>query len=168
MIPPNTLICGQKPCIASITPKNSDTPMKDAKSKIYKFSPSGLTTQNRIMVVIPLFDSHSYNYSNMSLMYRKNKESDFMPADCVTSHKPAWLFHRNTCYMFLNHFCEVKVSSGENSSQHKFGVDSLLFYKCNHGISELKLTFGCYSKTCVCSFQRVIEVCYITGQIAKR
>ena len=166
VIPPNTLSHEHKPCVASITLENSE-PEKDAKSKIYKFSPSDLTTQNRIMVVIPLFDSHSYDYSNLTLMYRKDKESEYMPADRVRDHQPSWLFYRNTCYIFLNHFSWFKISFRHRSHQHKLGVDSLLFYKCNCGISELKLTFGCFNETCECSFKHLIQVCYMPGQIVK-
>ena len=158
VIPPNTLGHFQKSCI---TPESHDTPRKDAKSKIYEFSPSGLVMQNRIMVIIPLFDSHSYNSNNMTLMYRENKTSDFVCTKNMTDDKPTWLFHRNTCYLFLNHFCGIyvsQVSSGKDSKQ-SLELEALLFYKYTEGIVELKLTFGCYNVSSSCSRKRVIEVC---------
>ena len=128
VVPPNTRGHMQEPCMAYITPKIHGTTIKDAKSKVYEFSPSGLETQNRMMIVIPLLDCHTYDYNNMTLMYRENSRSDFIPADTMKDHKPTWLFHRNTCYLFLNHFCEAyikQVGTGENSLQ--IALDALLF-----------------------------------------
>ena len=162
VIPPNTLNWMQKPCTASITAKCHNTATTDAKSKIYEFSPSGLETQNRIMVVFPLFDSHYYDYRNMTLMYRENIKSDFICAKSMIDHKPTWLFHRNTCYLFLNHFCEAyikQVGSGEDSCQ--ITLDALLFYKQSEKDLKLKFTFGCYDEKSACSCKCVIEVCFL-------
>ena len=148
--------------MAYITPKSHNTAIKDAKSKVYKFTPSGKVAQNRMMIVIPLFDSRNYDYENMTLIFRKNSTGDFIRADSIANHKPTWVFHRNTCYLFLNHFCEAyikQVGSGENSLQ--ITLDALLFYKQSEKDLKLKLTFGCYNSSCVCSSKQVIQVGFL-------
>ena len=159
VIPPNTLGHKETPCMASITTESPGTYIEDAKSKIFEFGPSGFQSQNRMMVVFPLFGSHSYDYNNMTLMYKENKTSEFIDAATMTHHKPSWLFHRNTCYVFLNHFSCVYVRSTRRG-QHGSTLyrDSLLFYKYNQQSFKLKLTFGCYDETCVCSSTEVFQV----------
>ena len=162
VIPPNTLEHASS-CMASIRSKRHDTPQPDALSEIYEFTPSGLMTQNRIMFVIPLYKRHSYDHQNMTLMYRENNTSDFMCADSMIDHKPTWLFHRNTCYLFLNHFCGLYVTeedSGQNSHKQAFSLESLLFYKYSAEVLELKLTFGCYNESSECSRKQMIQVIY--------
>ena len=159
VIPPNTLGYTLK---ASITPESHNPSRPDAMSKIYEFSPSGLTTQNRLMVVFPLFKSHSYDDNNLTLMYRKEETSDFMHADSMADDKPTWLFHRNMCYIFLKHFCGMYVTrAGPGQESNQIVLDTVLFYKFSENKKELnlKLTFGCYNEDSVCSCNRVIEVC---------
>ena len=160
VIPPNTRGHNETPCMASITIESPSTYIEDAESKILEFGPSGFQSQNTIMVVLPLFGSHSYDYNNMTLMYRENETSEFIDAATMTHHKPSWLFHRNTCYLFLNHFCGVYVKGTRRPRQHRSTLycDSLLFYKYNQKSFELKLTFGCYDETCVCSSTEVFQV----------
>ena len=158
VIPPNTLCYTQ---VASITPENHIPSRPDAMSKIYEFSPSGQTTQNRLMVVIPLFKSHSYDYNNLTLMYRKNQTSDFMHADSMADDKPTWLFHRNMCYIFLNHFCGTYVTQvGSGQESHQIILETLLFYKYSGKDLNLKLTFGCYNDESTCSRKHIIQVCF--------
>ena len=130
-------------------------------SKIYKLCPSGLTTQNKIMFVIPLFASHHYDYDNMTLMYQQDGNSPFVDADELLAHKPTWLFYGNKCYVFLNHFCKIYVSKIKNSSGKKakcISSESLLFYKLTDRILELITTFGCYNEESKCSSKKIKEV----------
>ena len=138
-------------------------------SKIYEFSPSGLRTQNRMMFVIPLLDSHHYDYNNMTLMYRENNIQEFRDANLEKDHKPTWLFHRNSCYIFLNHFCQIYVFEQMKQNILQFcccitpresvQIESLLFHKYDGTTLELKLVFGCYDRNCVVFHQNVKNVC---------
>ena len=161
-VPPNSLPADLTPCMASVLPKKwQGSPPKDAMSKIYEFIPNGLTIQNKIMFVIPLFASHHYDYDNMTLMYRQDRHSQFVDADELKVHKPTWLFYGNECFVFLNHFCEAfvhvkKYNSGRTVKY--FTLESLLFYKQTKNILELVTTFGCYEKTSICSRETIIQV----------
>ena len=161
-IPPNSLPAHVTPCRASVSPEEwQGSRPKNAMSKIYEFSPSGLTTQNNIMFVIPLFDSHQYEYDNMTLMYQQDSHCQFVDADDMKVHKPTWLFYGNKCYIFLNHFCKMYVSKKKNISGRKvksISLESLLFYKQDGKNLELVTTFGCYSGKSVCSSKKVEQV----------
>ena len=149
-------------------------PKTNQMSKIYEFSPSGLQMQNRIMVVIPLLEAHSYDYDNMTLMYREDKTCEFRRADRLKKHKPTWLFHRNSCYLFLSHFCGTYVADQgreEGSFVYRFCccfcemegkryLDTLLFYKYQEKTLELLVTFGCYNEKSSCSTSHVKKVFY--------
>ena len=161
-IPPNSLPAHLTSCMASVSPKKwQGPPQKHALSKIYEFSPSGLTTQNKLMFVIPLFDSHHYDYDNMTLMYRQDRHSQFVDADELKVHKPTWLFYGNECFVFLDHFCEGQISEKKLASggRVKFiTLESFLFFKQTDNILELVTTFGCYERTSICSCEKVIQV----------
>ena len=161
-IPPNCLPAHVIPCRASVAPEECQgSPQKNTISKTYEFSPSGLTTQNKIMFVIPLFDSHHYDYDNMTLMYQHNKHSQFVDANNMKANKPTWLFYGNKCYVFLNHFCKMYVAIKKNSSGRKvksIALETLLFYKQTGKILELITTFGCYNGKSICSCKEVKQV----------
>ena len=161
-IPPNSLPAHVAPCRASVSPEECQgSRPKNAMSKIYEFSPSGLTTQNNIMFVIPLFDSHQYEYDNMTLMYQQDSHCQFVDADDMKVHKPTWLFYGNRCYIFLNHFCKIYVEKKPNSSGREVDsltVEALLFYKQTGKILELVTTFGCYNEKSICSSNNVKQV----------
>ena len=161
-IPPNCLPAHVAPFRASVSPEECQgSRLKNAMSKIYELSPSALTTQNNIMIVIPLFDSHQYEYDNMTLMYQQDRHCQFVDADDIKVHKPTWLFYGNKCYIFLNHFCKLYVAKRKNSSGKKVKsiiVESLLFYKQTGKILELVTTFGCYNGKSVCSCKEVKQV----------
>ena len=143
--------------MAYITLESHTTHRNHAMSKIYNFSPSDLKTQNRMMVVFPLFDSHSYDYNNMTLMYRENEASDFVCADSLTNHRPTWLFHRNFCYLFLNHFCSFYAHM-PGQKEDSIRPETILLYKHTGERLQPKLTFGCLKEECCVSFKNVIKV----------
>ena len=161
-IPPNSLPAHVAPCRASVSPEEClGSHLKNAMSKVYEFSPSGLTTQNNIMFVIPLFNSHQYDYDNMTLMYQQDEHYQFVDADDMKLHKPTWLFCGDKCYVFPNHFCKMHVAKKKDSSGRKvksITLESLLFYKKAGKILELVTTFGCYNEKSVCSTKEVKRV----------
>ena len=160
-IPPNTLPAHDTLCTASVsTAECHGIPLEHPMSKIYDFSPSGLTTQNKIMFVIPLFDSHHYDYDNMTLMYQEDRHSQFVDAGKLKVHKPTWLFYGNKCYVFLKHFCKIYAARKKSSNKKVKCVDveSLLFYKQTGRILELVTTFGCYNGKSDCSIKNVKQV----------
>ena len=161
-IPPNSLPAHVAPCRASVSPEECQgSHQRNAMSKIYEFNPSGLTIQNNIMFVIPLFDSHQYEYDNMTLMYQQDRHCQFVDADDMKVHKPTWLFYGNKCYIFVNHFCKMYVSKKKNISGRKvksITLESLLFYKQDGKNLELVTTFGCHNKKSVCSTKKVEQV----------
>ena len=150
------------PCRASIAPEECHgTALEGAMSKIYEFSPSGFTIQNKIMFVIPLFDSHHYDYDNLTLMYRKDRHSEFVDANELEVHKPAWLFYGNRCYIFLDHFCGIHVGKQTNDSGQEvkcITLNTLLFYKQTDRFLELITTFACYNKKSTCSYKKLTTV----------
>ena len=151
----------EAPCTASVLPEDwVGSSLQHAMSKMYEFNPSGLTTQNKIMFVIPLFDSHHYDYDNMTLMYQEDRQSQFVDADEMKVHKPTWVFFGNKCCIFLNHFCKIYVTKRKGSGKKVKYVDvqSLLFYKQTEGILELVTTFGCYKRKSPCSTEKVTKV----------
>ena len=130
-----------------------------AMSKIYELSPSGFEAENEIMFVIPLFDSHNYDYDNMTLMYREDRGREFFDADDMKNHKPTWVFHGNICYVFLNHFCGIYVKmNSSNTELNSITLQSLLFYKLENRTLELVTTFGCYNRDSSCSNMKVTQV----------
>ena len=162
-IPPNTLPAHDTLFCRTASVSTAEChgiPLEHPMSKIYEFSPSGLTTQNKIMFVIPLLDCHHYDYDNMTLMYQEDRHSQFVDADELKVNKPTWLFYGNKCYVFLNHFCKIYVTKRKGSSKKvKYvGVKSLLFYKQTDGILELLTTFGCYNRKSQCSTEKVTKV----------
>ena len=169
VIPSNT-VDAENACEATITPKSHSKHRKDAMSKIYEFRPSRVNTKNRMMFVFALFNQHTYDYSNMTLMYRADEDSDFVCVDHMKDPKPTWLFHRNTCYLFLNHFCQVYVKLQIRlildwlfccgTQPPLIPVDCLLFYKHVGNNLKLRLTFGCYHEKCYNSHRNVTEVCF--------
>ena len=159
---------------ACATPRRETILVTNAMSKVYKFSPSG-PTEHRVMCVIDLFDSHNFDYNNMTVMCKRDEDRDFRQADSLKDDKPIWLFYRNTCYLFLDHFSWVYVAnkcSREGIFMPIFRcccpekingpkvVESLLFSKKCDGKIDLKLTFGCYRKKCRFFYQNVIKVCF--------
>ena len=90
-----------------VSENNSDDYV--AISKIFEFSPSGLTTQNNMMIVLPLDPCHRYDYENLTLMYRHDCSSQFVSADSLQTNKPEWMFDGDKCYLFTNHFCEYLI-----------------------------------------------------------
>ena len=140
--------------------KQLNCQMPSAMSKLYQFKPGGLTVERKIMFVIPLFAAHNYDYKNMTLMYKRNPHSEFVPANTLAEHTPTWLFHGNRCYVFLSHFCKayVKKTSNEESESHQ--LETLLFCKQNGNVLELKTTFGCYKEISNCSVKKNVEVMF--------
>ena len=137
-----------------------------AMSKIYEFTPHGLATQTKSMFVLPLYPQHRYNYSQYTLMYRQNSESEFVPADFLTSHKPSWLFQRGKCYFFANHFCGIFVKERDHGTSD-FTLMALLFVKSHGRNLDLLLTFGCFADGSSCSKEKLIKVNYFAPRNIK-
>ena len=134
-------------------------------SKVFEFLPSGLHTQNNMMMVLPLIPRHSYDYANLVLIYQKDASSPFVRADSLETNKPAWMFVRDKCYIFSNHFCLYmvgQIKSGDSVVDSLF-LEAMLFSKYQEDILFLKLTFGCSNNDSKCSQKAVTEVyslCY--------
>ena len=151
--------CSDKPQKAYVKPISDHlSPM--AMSKVYELSPDCLSTENNIMLVIPLLQKHSYDYRNLTLMYKGDIHDEFVPTYILGDHKPTWLFHGNKCYIFISHFCKmfVKKTSTQHGKIKSFHCEALLFHKQTGNQPELKTTFGCYRKKSHCSSEKVIEV----------
>ena len=165
VVQPDSTIHESKAMKLCITPRHHPEyteGKQDIKmSKIYDFSPSGFVSQQKLMVVIPLFPSHSYSYEDMTLMYREDSSSEFVSAENLKRHRPNWAFNRNKCYIFLNHFCGIYVSKSFWQTVKGITLNALLFYKYNKDnleLLELKTTFGCYAEESKCSKDEVIKV----------
>ena len=129
-------------------------------SKLFEFLPSGQHTQNNMMLILPLLPRHSYDYANLVLMYQEDGNSPFIRAESLKTNKPAWMFVRDKCYIFTNHFCSYlveQIKSGDRVVDSLI-LEAMLFFKYKENVLNLKLTFGCYNDDSKCSKKAVTEV----------
>ena len=104
-----------------------------------------------------MLPSHCHDYNNLTLMYRPDDTSPFVPAESVETHKLFWKFERDKCYIFTNHFCGFLLNQNDRPEE-KITLDAIMLAKFDQDLLYLKLTFGCYNQKSKCSIPEVCKV----------